>query len=125
MKIPTPKNVFLRYQDKSGRGPFRPGVPALWADARGDSPPCVFERFPELVRLLPKIHRKGLHVGCACVGEIGLRTYFSASERLRLKSLGYRVHRVPANSVILADDVEAVFASGKPLAELPRARNIL
>ena len=116
-----PKNPpFLRYQDKHGRGPFRPGVPALWADKEGASQPSVFEEFPDFMSVLPRLHARRLNAGCACEGEYGIDAYFTRGEQERLRRLGYRLHRVPANAVILVGDTQVVFATPKPLRNLPR-----
>jgi len=117
-----PKMPVLRYQDRSGRGPFRPGVPAMWADEDGDSPPSVFERFPDLMDTLQRICASGGVVGCACIGWGGLHQYFTEAERGRLHCLGYRVHRVPSSAVLIHDNIEAVFAVRRPLKTLPRAK---
>ena len=110
----------LRYQDKDGRGPFRPGIPAQWADSEGQSPPSVFQEFPGFMDILPKIHARRMNVGCACVGERGIDAYFTASEQKKLKRLGYRLHRVPKNAVILTGRTQVVFATPMPLRRLPR-----
>ena len=113
--------MILRFQDRSGRGPFRPGIPAMWSDAEGASPPAVFERFPALISNIERIHAAGGYVGCACIGWDGLDRYFTQAEQDRLYALGYRIHRVPNSAVIMSDDDEAVFVSWRPLKELPRA----
>lgn len=118
----APATMFLRYQDKDGRGPFRPGIPALWADTSGSSPPTVFQRFPTLAGVLPILHDKGLVVGCGCIGWDGLDRYFTSKEQERLHDLGYRVHRIPRNSVFLWDDDEVVFSLNRPIKTLPRAK---
>lgn len=112
--------IYLRYQDKDGRGPFRPGFPAIWGDEDGDSPIGVFEEFPQLASLLPSLHERKLHVGCACYGEQGINEYFTSSERERLAVLGYRLHRVPASSIILKGRDQVVFAWPRPLKTLAR-----
>ena len=112
----------LRYQDRQGRGPFRPGMTAQWADTTGDSPPTVFEEFPQLLDILPRLHDRKLHVGCACEGRDGIDRYFTASEQARLARLGYRLHRVPTSTVIMRSDSQVVFAWHRPLKTLARVR---
>lgn len=111
--------MILRYQDKDGRGPFKPGMTAKWADATGDSPPTIFEDFPALDRIVKKAHKAGLHLGCACDGLESLNSYFTRNEQIRLLELGYRIHRAPTSSVLLRSKSQVLFAVPKPLKKLP------
>lgn len=114
--------AILRYQDRQGRGPFCPGVPALWADASGHSTPDVFEDFPDIVDILIQVRAKRFSVGCACEGMDGINAYFTAAEQNRLADLGYRLHRVPTSAVILRSPSQVVFVHRRPLRTLPRFR---
>lgn len=117
--------MLLRFQDRWGRGPFKPGMTRLWSDVKGHGPLAAFERFPDLPSILGRACYSGLHFGCAAVGGwSGLDFYFTESEQERLHALGYRVHRAPNSAVIIADDVEAVFGIAMPLKKLPRARRV-
>lgn len=113
----------LRYQDRSGRGPFQPGLTVRWADRDGKSPPTAFEDFPQLVGMLPKLHEKWMHVGFACIGLDGIAAYFTETERAKLDALGFRLHRAPASAVILQAPTQVVFAHHRPLKTLPRYPN--
>lgn len=112
----------LRFQDKEGRGPFRPGLPALWGDAEGDSPPTIFDDFPDMIPKLAKYREKGLHLGCACVGMAGILAYFTGAEIGRLKNLGFNLHRAPHSTVIAQSQSQVLIAVPKPLKSLPRFR---
>ena len=112
--------MFLRYQDKRGRGPFAPGLTAVWADGSGESPPTIFEDFPNCLEVVQRAQEMGLHCGCACRGADGLRGYFTDSERAKLGNLGFHVYRIPNNSVLLESESQVLFAVKKPLRFLPK-----
>lgn len=80
--------VFLRVQDRDGRGPFKPGMPDRWLDPEGRDFPAVHEEFGLGWRdEIPH----GWHCGCAFRSVEQMRTWFSPWECERLSNLGYNL----------------------------------
>jgi hypothetical protein len=108
-----------RVQDAEGRGPFRPGVPAVWADeffAPGmDEMPSWMEEFGADL-----INRKGLpgeYFGTA-VRLLGhLRKWFSCAEMARLDALGYRPVCLTIQRILAESGNQLIFARRAPLAK--------
>lgn len=79
--------VFLRVQDRDGRGPFKPGMPDRWLDPEGRDFPAVHEEFGLGWRdEIPH----GWHCGCAFRTVEQAACWFSPSECSRLAALGYQ-----------------------------------
>ena len=108
------RTVF-RVQGPDGRGPWRPGLSALWSD---NAPPPVgclpmFEEFG--VSILAKIPA-GAHCGCACATEKQLRRWFSSTELERLAALQHFPVRIEVDGVVAESENQLVFWRKKPLA---------
>ena len=110
----------FRVQDRTGRGPWRPGFSHLWSDPEGPShlPPAYtdFLNFPDLVRAA---HSKGWHIGCCVRGFENLSRWFTAKERDALLALGFGVVNATQGKVLAESDSQVVVACRKPLKHLP------
>jgi hypothetical protein len=79
---------WFRVQDRHGRGPFKPGMPARWRDPDGNDFPAVQEQFGLDWRA--EIPRRWF-AGCALRSIEQVTAWFSAAECSRLDALGYRL----------------------------------
>jgi len=109
----------LRIQDKSGRGPWRPGFSAQWLSENGPPlPPAIQETVPNFSAIVAKAHNAGLHIGCA-VREEDLRHWVQSCEMQKLMAMGFRIVNASQCQVLAHDDHQVLIASKKPLRLLP------
>ncbi len=80
--------VFLRVQDRDGRGPFKPGTTDRWRDPDGPDYPPAQEEFGLHWRAEIPL---GWHCGCALRSIEQVARWFSPWECARLDALGYRL----------------------------------
>lgn len=105
------EEMFLRVQDKDGRGPFKPGFSGNWRDPVGRDFPSVMEEFGLGWRdEIPC----GWHCGCAFRKLDQVRDWFSAHECERLKVFGYRLVNI-AGKVLRESAHQAIIIRAHPL----------
>jgi hypothetical protein len=104
----------LRIQDADGRGPFKPGFSRKWID--DDGPPQPKPWTLEFPGLLKKMNEDG-HYGCAVRSVEQLRVWFSPTEMVRLRILGYRCVAMEVDKVLAESRNQLVFMRRKPLRE--------
>lgn len=109
--------TLLRVQDSEGRGPFKPGFSGRWRD-RTLFPgmkelPTFMEEFglKSILRLL----RPGEHMGCAVRDLRGIHRWFSPTERMRLRELGYSVVKIEVDRILAESENQITFARSRPL----------
>lgn len=97
----------LRVQDRSGRGPYRPGTSQYWADDSAHVGP--------LREMVPMKCNCGCHhgFGFADIGQ--LRRWFTDSELRRLHGRGYRVVEMTVDRVLAETDHQVLFCRRRPL----------
>jgi hypothetical protein len=116
----TSSHPILRYQDAHGRGPFRPGLPAFWADKEGESPPALAEDFgPVLSGVIEKAYIRGLHLGSAVRGLKGIKRWFTDGERRRLEAMGFRIFDASCCEILLETKWQLLIGSNEPFKTLP------
>lgn len=108
-----------RVQDRDGRGPFKPGHTCDWADrefAPGqENLRPIFEEFGfGIVNDIRAKNRNG-HIGCAVRTLVDICRWFSATERERLRKLGYFVVAIAPDQIIAEGKNQLVFTSQTPL----------
>jgi hypothetical protein len=82
-----------RVQDRSGRGPFRPGLTDQWRDVEGaDYPPIQLDFGMTWRTEVPP----GWHCGCALSDVAAVARWFTASECQRLHILGFNLVSIRA-----------------------------
>jgi uncharacterized UPF0160 family protein len=106
----------FRIQDRSGRGPFRPGFSKQWLDEK------MFCTFPSWIEEfgLDWMNQKipGEHYGCGCRTIEKLHQWFSQSERAKLEALGYVTVELSVDRVIAESENQILFARFLPLKEV-------
>lgn len=109
--------IVFRVQDSQGRGPFKPGVPAKWADpefAPGmKALPTFMEEFG--FDVFDRLGRPGEHFGSAVRRARSISDWFSKSEQIKLHDLGYRLTGLRNARVLAESQNQIVFARSKPL----------
>jgi hypothetical protein len=113
------KALILRYQDVTGRGPWRPGFSHRWVDMKGPPQLPPIQDEIDLPALLRALQRRQLHVGCGVRGWEGVKRWFSYTERLKLGLLGFRLVDASGCEVLAETPHQVVVGSRRPLAELP------
>lgn len=105
--------ILYRWQDKEGRGPYRPGMSHYWADQENQSNnPPFFEEFGAGIT---KECRPGEAMGCAFRTVEQMRQWFTEEERQRMRLMGYEFGRMDVDRVIAESDRQVVFARRRPL----------
>lgn len=109
-------NVY-RVQDRTGRGPFRPGFSMKWLDPiltsdRLELPPWHVEFG---IDLIAKRGNPGEHFGSAVRTLDQLNRWFSNSELERLKAYGYAIVSLDVDRILAESPVQLVFARKQPL----------
>lgn len=108
--------IIYRIQDKSGRGPYKPGFTHTWADKDRDEstrPPFFHEFGFDVVRKA----LVGQAIGCGFRSIKQLKAWFSANEMDRLYAVGYVIVKIDADAILGESDKQLVFARNKPLNE--------
>lgn len=112
-----------RIQDKSGRGPWRPGFSHRWIDPDKDDtlcPPMMVD-FPQWLPQVAKAQKAGyMHFGCCVEGIAGLHRWFTPLELDRLQSLGFDLVDAEPLTPIAVSPSQIIGASRLPLRMLPR-----
>jgi hypothetical protein len=113
--------MLLRYQDQSGRGPWRPGLSERWIDdsRRFDLPPLQEDFGIDFKPMVDAAFHRGLHLGTAVRGIEKFKEWFTDKERVNLALLGFRVVDASACEVLGETNWQVVIGSSAPLAELP------
>ena len=111
----------FRIQDAEGRGPWRPGLSAKWADkdwhAEVEDLPPFFEEFGHDL-----IQRRGLpgeHWGCAVRKLRDLRRWLSPTERRKLSGMGFTVVSIKPDRILAESKNQLVIASRVPFRRAP------
>jgi hypothetical protein len=104
--------LLYRWQDKDGRGPYRPGMSRYWADQdnQANNPPF----FQEFGMDITKQCRPGEAMGCAFRTIEQMRQWFTDAERQRMRLMGYEFGCMEADRVIAESERQVVFARRKP-----------
>lgn len=108
--------TLVRVQDRHGRGPYRPGLPALWSDYEDgyDCPPW----WAELGEPIDVAHERCVgpyHFGCAFRSHDQLARWFNEREQRALDRLGFAVALVKPAVIIAETPRQVVFGSVEPL----------
>jgi hypothetical protein len=118
------KTLIYRIQDKDGRGPYKPGMSAQWADKDRDEStrqPFYYEFGMDVIK--KAIY--GQSIGCGFRTIKQLRAWFSDSERAMLRSLGYNIVTLEADNILGESSNQLVFACNSPLATAARPLKVL
>ena len=132
---PAPCSLrIFRVQDRSGRGPFRPGLTDKWSE--NWRPPAI-DSIPPFSELL-KVRTLGFR-GFGCEKIEDLANWICADEFKTLRKMGFRVVSIEVDKIHWRDNFNCFFSSEKPLsfrvrkerfhfsanaqAELPRPEN--
>ena len=111
----TVRTTVYRVQDADGRGPWKPGFTAAWAEDR-DETECavlcpIWQEFPGVLQKLK--HDK--HYGCGCTSLEKLRRWIRPNEYARLRRYGYQCVAIEADRIVAESQVQCVFERAKPL----------
>lgn len=109
--------MLLRVQDKSGRGPFRPGFTKQWCEYN-HSLPSLFEEFPDLLSKTLPLSHAGMSLGVAVRGWEGIKKWFSGNELKKLEKFGFKVVEVKNYRIVCESEHQLVFAAQYPLTDL-------
>lgn len=106
-------HLLYRIQRHDGRGPFIPGLSKYWVDeGRTYEQPDIITAFGRAwLREIPK----GWHAGTACRTLVQLARWFNATERDRLRIMGFHPVALQAPLIIREDEHQVVFARLQPL----------
>lgn len=113
----APQASVYRFQDLEGRGPFRPGFTDRWRsdlDAGEDLPPFYVEMGVSPFAV-PHLITPGFHAGVGCESREQLDRWFSKSEQLRLKALGFRMVEFTPSRIIARTPTQVFFEHATPL----------
>ncbi|KFI27789.1 hypothetical protein CN97_00820 [Haematobacter massiliensis] len=115
--------AILRIQDRTGRGPWRPGCASKWVDAwRTSQLPPIYDDVHDFRKIVSGAHGAGLHIGCAVRGMDGLGKWFSPMELSRLITQGFGVVDASGCDVLAETEHQLLIASKWPLSRLPMAQ---
>lgn len=111
-----------RVQDKTGRGPWRPGYSHKWvSDKRGapDLLPPIFEDLPSFRQVVTLAHTLGFHIGIAVRGWQQFGAWFLPDELERLRADGFNVVQCDNCRVFAETKHQVMIGSKAPLCTLP------
>lgn len=112
----TAPHLVFRVQDADGRGPFKPGFSATWADdVRDFSMLPWFQEFG--LYILERAPPDVVYFGSACRTEAQLRKWFSDAELNRLFLSGHRVVQIEADAILAESAIQLVFGCRKPIRD--------
>ncbi len=126
----TEKNTIYRIQDADGRGPYKPGMSAKWADKEGGNYKGEFTRLPPFMdefgdSILNEINiimnLSGGSFGCGFRSMEELCNWFSPSEIERMKVLGYRIVKIEPDKILRSSHRQTVFWCKKKLNRVAEA----
>ena len=106
--------VVYRIQDKSGRGPFKPGFSESWVQPRQDHENLT-PWFVEFGRIDNHV-LTGQSSGSACKSLEQLRRWFTKTEYKRLKKQEYSAVKMEAN-ILAESDKQCFIVRNMPLNE--------
>jgi hypothetical protein len=106
--------VVFRVQDKTGRGPWRPGFSHKWVEPRNDHK-HLLPYYVEFNQTLPRYIQP--HAGCGCSSIDQLKRWFTKSEYDALKRLGYSAVKIKADEILARSETQVVFRRNKPLSK--------
>lgn len=99
-----------RIEDDAGRGPFKPGFSHVWRSPRGkDFPPPWEEAALSLGEFQKLFSEHGFQGGCGCRSLAQLKEWFTLTERLRLRKLGYKVVSFEPDRILLETPTQVIF----------------
>lgn len=104
-----------RVQDRSGRGPWKPGFSHRWVEDRDDHDLLIpwYQQFG----WVNKNAISGMHVGCGCRTLEQLRRWFTAGEYQTLLQFGYQAVQLEVGRILGESDIQLVFERARPLRE--------
>jgi len=111
------RRTIFRVQDKSGRGPFRPGMSKYWADRTGSVLPPYHHEFglgiiEELYSIMDK---QGGAIGCAVSTLRDICNWFSPREIDRLSKMGFTAVSLEADMIVRESRNQILFWRRMPL----------
>jgi hypothetical protein len=116
------QGMILRVQDEAGRGPWRPGFSHQWIDQdREDGPPAMYEEVEDFHELVKKYHRLGYHIGCAVRGFAGIRLWFTRTELIKLRMMGFDIYNANEARVIEETPNQLLIGTKFAFRKLPKA----
>lgn len=106
----------VRVQARDGRGPYRPGLTARWADPDGvDHPPIMVEFGMAWRSEIPA----GWHAGCAFRDATQAARWFSPTECARLDALGFSLVMLTGCRVLRESERQLIVMRPLPLRMSP------
>jgi hypothetical protein len=106
--------TIYRMQDRSGRGPWKPGFSKMWVEDRTEEEFAALKAIQELVDYATLSEPKG-HRGCGCRTLAQLRRWFTPTEYARLLDWDYTCVQMEVDRVLFSNDVQVLFERRKPL----------
>jgi len=106
----------FRVQDAEGRGPYRPGMSAKWVDRIADErlrPPSFIEFGMSIINK----KKNGESMGCGFRTMGQLLKWFSISEIVRMKDIGYDIVEMDVDQIVAESNRQLVFVRKLPLNE--------
>ena len=93
-----------RIQDKTGRGPFRPGFTIKWIEGREDMGNLEpwFTEWPEFN--VQEEMNVDEHCGCGCMTLEQLRRWFTETEYNKLRTLGFRAVKMNVDRILRSSE---------------------
>lgn len=111
-----------RVQDGQGRGPYRPGLSMQWSDTTDPTIPeehqLMVSRTAEVLAAMGRLNQERRHRGFGFLSLRDLWAWFSASERIKLRQLGFRIVKIESVRIEMQSPAEVMFSTARPLAEL-------
>jgi hypothetical protein len=107
----VPEATVYRVQDRTGRGPFRPGLTSAWSDRVGMArPPPSFSVWPDLGRLIPG----GWWAGSALERVEQVPLWFTGTELAVLAEMGFQFVALPRCLVVARTPEQLLVARKRP-----------
>lgn len=112
------KTKVIRIQDKTGRGPYRPGLTDQWSDPAGPDLPDILTEFGRrAICEAQAASAIGFHVGCAFETMTQLQAWFAPHEIAKLILLGFRIVEMDVDNIICRSHRQLVFVRRVPLKD--------
>lgn len=113
--------MIYRVQDVEGRGPYRPGMTAAWADPHAlDTAPWWVELGEPLYVAHKRFNDPEFHYGCGFDTLEQFRRWFNVKERSALNRLGYRLVTIMPDVILVRTKTQVVFGCRSPLRKASR-----
>ena len=105
--------LVYRWQDKDGRGPYKPGISSYWADDdnQANNPPFFVEFGMDIIKQCGP--RESM--GCAFRTIEQMQQWFTEAERQRMRLMGYAFGSLLVDRVIAESKQQLVFVRTQPL----------